>query len=339
MPGSVRTQHATGRLVSEFDSPWKEALDLYFEPFLQFCFPNIHQGINWLRGYESLDKELQKIVRQSETGRRVVDKLIRVWRASGDEQWILVHVEVQSQTQAEFPRRMFVYYYRLLDRYNRGVASLAVLGDEEPGWRPRRYTHELFGCGVEFHFPTVKLLDYADQTDGLEGSGNPFATLVLVHLKAQETRGNPSSRFVWKLRLVRALYERGLSAEEVRNLFRFIDWMMDLPTELEKKFSEELHQFEKEKHMPYVTSIERLAHEEGIEKGIQEGRQEGVVRGLLEGIASVLEIRFDQVPEPIMREIRQLTDAELLRKVLQQAKAVDRPEQLRTLWMEKPDNG
>ena len=64
------------------------------------------------------------------------DKLMRVWRTSGDEEWILVHVEVQSQKQVIFPVRMFIYYYRLRDRYNRQVASLAVLGDGQNGWRP-----------------------------------------------------------------------------------------------------------------------------------------------------------------------------------------------------------
>jgi hypothetical protein len=118
--------------LSDYDSPWKEALDIYFERFLAFFFPQAHAAFDWSRGYEPLDKELQQIVREAELGRREVDKLVRVWRADGDEAWVLIHVEVQSQEQAEFPRRMYVYNYRLFDRYNRVVASLAVLSDERP---------------------------------------------------------------------------------------------------------------------------------------------------------------------------------------------------------------
>lgn len=46
-----------------FDSPWKEALDSYFDSFLSLLFPDIHAQIDWSRGYESLDKEFQQVVR------------------------------------------------------------------------------------------------------------------------------------------------------------------------------------------------------------------------------------------------------------------------------------
>jgi hypothetical protein len=39
--------------MSEYDSPWKEALDAYFEPFLAFFFPQAHASIDWGRGYEA----------------------------------------------------------------------------------------------------------------------------------------------------------------------------------------------------------------------------------------------------------------------------------------------
>ncbi len=313
--------------MAEFDSPWKEALDVYFQPFLAHCFPAVHDGIDWTRGYEPLDKELQKILRAGETGRRVVDKLIRVWRTAGEEEWILVHVEVQSQPEADFPRRMFVYHYRLLDRYNKRVVSLAVLGDSRADWRPNRYSHRLWDCGVEFDFPIVKLLDFDD--DALEESDNPFATLVLAHLKTQETLGSAGNRYSWKLRLIKGLYDRGLGADQIRQLFRFVDWMMELPTDMEKYFSDELHRFEEEKRMPYVTSVERLAHQQGIEQGIEQGIQKGVVQGLLEGIEMVLEIRFGEDAQPILEEIRNLTSADALRILLRQAKTVNAPEELR----------
>ena len=112
--------------MAEYDSPWKEALDEYFGPFLQLCFPTVHREIDWARDYVPLDKELQKIAPKGEVGQRVADKLMRVWRNSGDEEWILVHVEVQNQKRVIFPERMFIYYYRLRDRYNRQVARVST---------------------------------------------------------------------------------------------------------------------------------------------------------------------------------------------------------------------
>ncbi|HEV3003534.1 MAG TPA: hypothetical protein VGX78_03695, partial [Pirellulales bacterium] len=82
--------------MSDFDSPWKEALDVYFEPFMAFFFPQAHREIDWSLGFEMLDKELQQIVREGEQGRRVVDKLAKVWRRTGQEEWVLAHVEIQT---------------------------------------------------------------------------------------------------------------------------------------------------------------------------------------------------------------------------------------------------
>jgi hypothetical protein len=45
--------------VSEFDSPWKEALD--------------------------------RIVREGELVPRLADKLFQVWRVDGEETWVLIH--------------------------------------------------------------------------------------------------------------------------------------------------------------------------------------------------------------------------------------------------------
>lgn len=55
--------------ASEFDGPWKEALEWYFEPFLAFFFPEAHAGIDWDRGHDFVDKELQKLAPEAKTGK------------------------------------------------------------------------------------------------------------------------------------------------------------------------------------------------------------------------------------------------------------------------------
>ncbi|WZI66444.1 MAG: hypothetical protein HEQ35_01140 [Gloeotrichia echinulata IR180] len=92
---------------TEFDSPWKDILQLYFEEFMLFFFPEAHAEIDWSRPPEFLDKELQQVIRDAELGKRVVDKLVKIYRRSGEESWILVHVEVQAQEESNFPRRMY----------------------------------------------------------------------------------------------------------------------------------------------------------------------------------------------------------------------------------------
>lgn len=312
---------------TEFDSPWKDVIERYFQDFIQFFFPQAHGEIEWSRGFEFLDKELQQVVRDAELGRRLADKLVKVWRTGGEEAWVLIHLEVQSQEETNFSERMFVYHYRIYDRYKRSVASLAVLGDQRESWRPNQFGYELWGSEVRFRFPVVKLLDY-QQWSALEANSNPFATVVMAHLKAQETRADRSRRFEWKLALTRRLYERRFSREDVINLFQFIDWVMSLPEELEQEFWIEVIHLEEEQRMPYITSVERI----GRQKGLEQGRFEGIREGLLEGISLGLELKFGSEGLAILPEISGLQDVEQLRAILAGLKTVNTLFELRQIY-------
>ena len=35
--------------MADYDSPWKEALDVFFEAFLELFFPQAHADIDWNR--------------------------------------------------------------------------------------------------------------------------------------------------------------------------------------------------------------------------------------------------------------------------------------------------
>jgi hypothetical protein len=86
-------------------------------------------------------------------------------------------------------------------------------------------------------------------TEALEQSRNPFAVLVMAQLKTQQTRRDPEDRMRGKLELVKGLYQRGYTREEILELFRFIDWVMVLPEDLETRFEETLLSYEQEVHM------------------------------------------------------------------------------------------
>lgn len=182
---------------------------------MEFFFPSICPEIAWEQGYEFLDKELQQVVRDAELGRRYADKLVKVWRNSGEEAWVMAHIEIQGQEEPSFSERMFTYNYRLRDRYNRTVASLAILGDDRATWRPQFYRDELWGCRIQFEFPIVKLLDYGANWSALESSRNSFAVVVMAHLKARETRSDQQQRRAWKFALTRRLYEQGYERQDI----------------------------------------------------------------------------------------------------------------------------
>lgn len=283
----------------DYDSPWKEAIERNFPEFLAFYFPEAHAGIDWSQEHVFLDKELQAVVQDAELGRRYVDKLVRVTATAGVETWIYIHIEVQGTPDTDFAERMFVYNYRLFDRYRKPIASLAVLADDAPAWKPASYGFEALGCRHRLDFPIAKLLDLADREDDLLAGSNPFALVTAAHLLTRATRDDMTARFAAKWKLVRLLYERGWERQQVLDPFAVIDWMMRLPADLDQQMWQDIVAFEEKAKMRYVTSVERLYIQQGLEQGLERGRQEGEARTLLRQ----LERRFGPVSSSVHERV------------------------------------
>jgi hypothetical protein len=245
------------------DSPWKEILEAYFPEAIAFFFPEVNLLIDWTKPHTFLDKEFQQISREADQGRRYADKLVRVWSKQGKEQLLLLHLEVQAQPEKGFDRRIFVYNYRIFDRLGQHPISLALLCDNRARWRPQKYSFKQGGTELLFKFNSVKLLDYRSRWAEMETSNNPFAIVVMAYLKMLDTQKSPQQRKQWKFGLTRRLYEAGWAEQEIRNLYRFIDWVMILPKELEAEFWLELKSFEEERNMAYMTTGERIGYERG----------------------------------------------------------------------------
>ena len=246
----------------DHDSPWKEALELRFPEFLDLLFPKVYQLIDWTKPTEFLDKELQQILPTAENGRTYADKLVQVHLKNGQTTWVLIHVEVQGEPEQAFAERMFQYNYRIRDKYKKDVISLAVLSDTSPSFRPEVYEFKMGGCRILFEFPMIKLLDWKDRLDTLLSSENVFSLIVAAQLQAKLLK-QPEQRLNAKIQLIRLLYERGYNKEQIIELLRLIDWMIRLPDNLEIKVRQTVDQIEEEQHMAYMTSMERLAMQEG----------------------------------------------------------------------------
>ncbi|MBF0137752.1 MAG: hypothetical protein HQL65_16100 [Magnetococcales bacterium] len=249
----------------EFDTPWKDILEGYFIDFLAFFLPEAHADIDWERGFEFLDTELARITRASEVGDRRMDKLVKVWRrGDGQEFWVLIHIEVQGNRKPNFASGMYVYQYRAYDLHQKPVVGLAILADEETGWRPTEFSYDLWGTQQIYRFTTIKLLDYAEAD--LENSSNPFAIVTLAHLHAKKTRHQPEKRYQVKWHLIRNLYKGGFNRQQIIDLFRFIDWVLHLPDNLAKQLRTEIVAFEENQKMPYISSVERIGEKNGVAK-------------------------------------------------------------------------
>ncbi len=253
------------------------------------------------------------------------DKLVEVGLKDGGSALLLIHVEVQAQRDPDLARRMFRYHYRLFDKFGRAAASLVVLADDEPGWRPGPYVHEAGTARLTFDYVRCKLLD-VDVGPWL-AAGNPVARVVEAHRAAQRTRGDVGARRAAKLALLKELLAAGLERGEALEVMRVVHWLLALPREEEVGLMKEVKSWEAsmqgESRSPYETVVLEAGieegHRRGLKEGLQAGRQEGRCAAAREFLLDVLAVRFGACDESMLRTVELVSDPERLRRLAQLA--------------------
>ncbi|HVW62371.1 MAG TPA: hypothetical protein VHC48_20105 [Puia sp.] len=93
---------------------------------------------------------------------RFADKLVKVYHRDGEEEWILLHIEIQGDTykKIEFSERMYQYFYRIRDRYKKPVSALAIFTGLNGRDMPDRYVYEYRGTCLTYRYPTLSILDF-----------------------------------------------------------------------------------------------------------------------------------------------------------------------------------
>src|SRR5207248_2282185 len=118
------------------------------------------------------------------TGRRVVDKLLKVYqRGSGDPRYL--HLEIQSYFEEGFARRVYVYNSRAEDRFGQPVVSLPILIDDDAEWLPAKYEADLYGTKRLLTFRTTKVVTWRGREAELKAHPNPVALFVLAYLEGR----------------------------------------------------------------------------------------------------------------------------------------------------------
>jgi hypothetical protein len=156
---------------------------------------------------------------------------------------------------------------------------------------------------------------------------NPVALIVLAHLKSRQTRDDPQERGRVKLGLILRLYEKKLEPEELRQWYRYLDWLLPLPAEEEAKLWQQISQFEQEKSMPFITFAERYGYEKGERAG------------LLKALESVLRLRFGAAGMEILADLQRVDDPSQLDRLRQEAEKVSSLDDFRKLLPKPGDAG
>jgi hypothetical protein len=220
---------------------------------------------------------------------------------------------------------MFVYNYRAFDLYRKPVIGLAILGDNRLSWKPNSYFYGLGDSELKYKFAVKKLLDY--QWEELETNNNPFAIMVMAHLRTQSTTKNLSERGEWKWELIKSLYERGYTELEIVNLFKFMDKMMTVTPELQEQIKTKIRQYEEERKMPFLSTMEEMAIQEGIAIG-EERKAKSTNK---KSIINLLQARFGELPETLIESVNKIDEVAVLEKLLLKTVSVNSVEEFEEL--------
>ncbi len=264
------------------DQIWKKAIHTLFRSMVEFHLPELSGDIDWSFPYVFLEQELENLFSPEQENKGFVDVLAQVTMRDGSQRHILLHVEVQGYGSGEnavkaFEERMFLYYYRIRDKWKKDVVALAILTDANTKYRPDRYEVSGYGTSLVYTFNVCKIIDYDEKY--LESHSNPFATLMLAAKRALKVeRSDDGVKKLFKVGLIRLALRKGYTPEEIEALFYFIDWVVAISNRnVESEYMEEIRAIAAKEgvKMPYVTTIERVARIEEARKMARKMLQAG----------------------------------------------------------------
>ncbi len=234
----------------DFDNNWKEVIEKHVEKAVLFFLPNLHPQVDWTRSPIFLEQEMRNIRRKTLKGRKkIMDKLIKVWLKTGEERWILIHIEIESSDSAEFNGRMFTYFSRAYDKYHVMIVALALLVGEKPPPSYNKFEMQEFGTHILYAYNAYVVGDQNEKDLLALASTNIFALFILANFYTIRTKDDMQRRLEMKKKMYELAIERKIPSEDMDNLIIFVFQIMALPLQEETDFKNFYEQKEKKRDM------------------------------------------------------------------------------------------
>jgi predicted transposase YdaD len=268
------------------DTLWKGIIESLIVDFLYFFFPNEAHLIDFEKGFIFLDQELAQLFPEAENDKRYIDKLIQVYMKTGEERWFLIHLEVQGYFDKFFPERMYIYFYRIWERFRKDITSLAIFTDKNKGFKPNSFKKSFFGTSLVFKYPFYKVLD--QNVSELKKSNNPFAIIILATLIAiKKGKKNDTELMDIKRELVQLLTEKNYDRKKSLAIIYFINYYIRFADSQNTHiFAEEIKNIyhSNSKSMGIEEMVAQIEREIGVEIGVEIGIGKGIEQGKSIGI-------------------------------------------------------
>jgi len=250
-----------------------------------------------------LDKELDALKPENERKKRHADKLVKFFTKAGKAYYVLLHVEVQGYKGEHFAERMFEYYYRIRDRWKTEVCSFVIYTDEDTGFHPSQSEKDYYGTKTLYQFNTFDLSK--KQKQDLDIPQNPFSTVMKVaHKFFQKQQLKDRKQFIWKMELIRDLFEAGYAREKTPHILDFIRlYVRFAKPEKEEQLEQAIEIFTKPpKPMGIREAVLAEMHRIGEAKGEVKGKKEDTFGMFAEGLSLDAIVRITKLPLSTIQE-------------------------------------
>ena len=244
------------------------------EDGLRFLYPQADEIFDFGKPIVPVDKEFMKLApnRKNRKGKRNADLLVEVSLRNGEQTLVLIHMEIESGNDKNFPVRMFDYYYHIRDRYGKPILSIAIFIGNKRQNRPGEYHVALLDTELTFKYRSYHILDHSEEE--LLAMDNIFAYIILACQKALLEGKVPEEELAaHRSTISRALISSGkYDNERIRNFLAFLINIIHINNEqINAKFVKDINKLTG--GAIAMTPIEVLQKQAG-ERGIRKGRAE-----------------------------------------------------------------
>lgn len=265
----------------KIDAMWKEVLLTCVDDAVLFFLPDLAEARDTSQPIGFTREELPKIEGDSDKGMRIADAAFSVPLKGGGGQRVVFLVEQQHERDLSFGRRMFVEYYRMSDRMEVPVTSLAIftgqLGSAD------RYDTTCFGTKLSFEFNSYMVADV--DVEVLKADERAFAVVVLAAKRMLDAGGDPRKREKYARELISLMRKRDYDREKKRNILTFVGKALRLKDgDINRETREEWNMIT----IPLEEAVEKIklhnAFEDGLEAGLEKGKKETAEKMLAHGM-------------------------------------------------------
>lgn len=291
--------------MGEEDRGFKELFEAFLGDLLSLMVPQFAPH---------LDADRAELIRDEffidalEAKRRQVDLLAKVPTDRGDEEMVLIHVEVEGQARYEMSRRMWQYAMLIRSRHPEPLIPLVVyLRGGKPGIHKDIHTEIVMGEEmVRFHYFSFGLSGSSAE-EHLERP-EPLAWALSSLMRTEKLK-----RVDHRLEASRRIVRAGLDGKREHLLFRCVQYYLQLDAEERKEYENMLAKQSNEdvrEHEDFwMTRRDWAKLREGREEGRREGRQDLLL--------DLLEQRFGSVSASTRRRVRAIDSADELTRLAQ----------------------